>query len=72
MPKQYRIQFTIRDLLWLAALVALAIGWWLDHDTVRQERDRLRELQAETQQKADDLDVLRASVKALYDRQGLK
>jgi hypothetical protein len=21
----------LRDLLWLAALVALAVGWWLDH-----------------------------------------
>jgi predicted RNA binding protein YcfA (HicA-like mRNA interferase family) len=26
-----RIRFTIRDLLWLAALVALAVGWWIDH-----------------------------------------
>jgi hypothetical protein len=25
-----RLRFTIRDLLWLTALVALAIGWWLD------------------------------------------
>jgi hypothetical protein len=24
-------RFTIRDLLWLTALVAMAIGWWLDH-----------------------------------------
>jgi hypothetical protein len=22
---------TIRDVLWLTALVALAVGWWLDH-----------------------------------------
>jgi hypothetical protein len=26
-----RVRFTIRDLLWLAALVALAAGWSLDH-----------------------------------------
>jgi hypothetical protein len=67
-----RLRFTIRDLLWLVVVVALAVGWLLDHDTVRRESDRLRAMQVETQQKADDLDVLRASVKALYDRQGLK
>jgi hypothetical protein len=26
-----RLRFTIRDLLWLTALVALAVGWWVDH-----------------------------------------
>jgi hypothetical protein len=26
-----RLCFTIRDLLWLALVVALATGWWLDH-----------------------------------------
>ena len=25
------LRFTIRDLLWLTALVALAAGWWVDH-----------------------------------------
>ena len=26
-----RFRFTIRDLLWLTVVVALAVGWWLDH-----------------------------------------
>jgi hypothetical protein len=26
-----RLRFTIRDLLWLTAVVALAVGWWVDH-----------------------------------------
>ena len=26
-----RLRFTIRDLLWLAVVVALAVGWWVDH-----------------------------------------
>ena len=26
-----RLHFTIRDLLWLTAVVALALAWWLDH-----------------------------------------
>jgi hypothetical protein len=25
-----RVRFTIRDLLWLTLVVALATGWWLD------------------------------------------
>ena len=26
-----RLRFTIRDLLWLTALAAVSVGWWLDH-----------------------------------------
>jgi hypothetical protein len=25
------MRFTVRDLLWLTAVVALAVGWWLDN-----------------------------------------
>ena len=25
-----RFRFTIRDLLWLTLVVALAVGWWID------------------------------------------
>jgi len=25
------LRFTIRDLLWLTLVVALAVGWWLGH-----------------------------------------
>lgn len=24
-------RFSIRDVLWLTVVVALAVGWWLDH-----------------------------------------
>ena len=24
-------RFTIRDVLWLTVVVALVVGWWLDH-----------------------------------------
>ena len=27
---------TIRDLLWLAAVIALSVGWWLDHRTLAE------------------------------------
>jgi F0F1-type ATP synthase assembly protein I len=26
-----KFRITIRDLFWLVLVVALAIGWWLDH-----------------------------------------
>jgi hypothetical protein len=26
-----RLRFTIRDLLWLTALAAVSVGWWIDH-----------------------------------------
>ena len=26
-----RFRFTIRDLLWLAALTAVCVAWWIDH-----------------------------------------
>ena len=26
-----RLRFTIRDLLWLTLVVAMAVGWWLEH-----------------------------------------
>jgi hypothetical protein len=25
------MRFTIRDLIWLTVVVALGIGWWVDH-----------------------------------------
>jgi len=27
-----KFRFSIRDLLWLTVAVALAVGWWLDHE----------------------------------------
>jgi hypothetical protein len=36
-----RLRFTIRDLLWLTALVAVLMAWWLDH---RFQVDRYQSL----------------------------
>ena len=33
-------RFTIRDVLWLTVVVALAAGWWIDHRQLRQEVSR--------------------------------
>jgi hypothetical protein len=32
-----RLRFTIRDLLWLAALVAVCVAWWVDHRKIVTE-----------------------------------
>jgi hypothetical protein len=31
-----RFQFTIRDLLLLVAILALAAGWWIDHQRINR------------------------------------
>ncbi len=32
-----RFRFTIRDLLWLTALIAMGIGWWLDRSKLASD-----------------------------------
>ena len=47
-----RLRFTIRDLLWLTVVVALAVGWWLDHAKLPERwrwRYVPREVPADTQ-----------------------
>lgn len=39
-----RFHFAIRDLFWLTLVVALAVGWWLDH---QQASKNFEELQKE-------------------------
>ena len=31
------MKFSIRDLLWLTVVVALALGWWLDRSYLDQQ-----------------------------------
>jgi len=32
-----RLRFTIRDLLWLVVVVALAVGWWLERNRLTDD-----------------------------------
>jgi hypothetical protein len=36
-------RFTIRDMLWLVALVALALGWWIDHGRAEAEKTAMQD-----------------------------
>jgi hypothetical protein len=42
-----KLRFSIRDLAWLALVVALAVGWWL-HATKLNENHRLEIERVET------------------------
>jgi len=66
-----RPRFTIRDLLWLTLVAALAVGWWTDsrshrygfrhEQTVTSLEDRLRTDAAQIDAlKADNAKLLRA------------
>ena len=32
-------RFTIRDVLWLTVVVAMGVGWWIEHDRYRLVRE---------------------------------
>jgi hypothetical protein len=40
-------KINLRDLFWLIVVVALALGWWIDLDRIRREREALTILQQE-------------------------
>ena len=40
-------RFTIRDVLWLTALVALAVGWWIDRAQLSKLNHSLRVRESE-------------------------
>jgi hypothetical protein len=45
------LRFTIRDLLWLTAMLALAVGWWIDRSKrIAELATYQREMQIERQE----------------------
>jgi hypothetical protein len=41
------LRYTIRDVLWLTALVAVTVAWWIEHRQLTAVRSALRAEQAE-------------------------
>ena len=64
-----RFRFTIRDLLWLTALVALGFGWWLDRSKLSAELSAFKqEMQIERNEMANCIDFGRpADVNAMLE-----
>jgi hypothetical protein len=70
-------RFTIRDVLWLTIVVALAVSWWVDNGRIEKavtklESDR-RDLQADFQDRITILNTPRKPLRriketgAIYD-----
>jgi len=38
-------RFTIRDVLWLTVLAALAVSWWIDHRSLAPDAKAFRKQQ---------------------------
>ena len=55
-------RFTIRDVLWLTVVVALAVGWWIDQDRIRRQREALK---ASEQAFADEAEKFRIAAQRL-------
>jgi hypothetical protein len=47
------MRFTIRDLLWLTALVALAFGWWLNRVSLSHRLSSVQSTLEETEANYD-------------------
>jgi len=45
-------RLTIRDLLWLTVVVALGVGWWLDHGRANVGMRRMTEANAKLRYEA--------------------
>jgi hypothetical protein len=54
-------KFTIRDLLWLTVVVALGVGWWIDHRWPSKLREENEEMRKQL-----------SSLTALLDKAGVK
>jgi hypothetical protein len=75
-------RFTIRDMLWLTVVAALAVSWWVDLERIdttvarlEQERAKVEQdrqlLQADFDDRLIVLDQLQRKASEKYSRSGL-
>jgi hypothetical protein len=57
-----KIRFSIRDLLWLVVVAALAVAWWLDRRAIGIQRDAARATIVQLQGKAAALEKNLATI----------
>src|SRR5262245_5532160 len=50
-----RFQFTIRDILLITVIAAVAAGWWIDHRHWQWVRDHLKSIETESAAKVQEL-----------------
>jgi hypothetical protein len=55
-------RFTIRDVLWLTVVVALGVGWWVEHSRLT---GRLQESQAALEKTQSERNTARSMVSEL-------
>ena len=66
------MRFSIRDLLWLSLVAAMAVGWWIDRDRIHRQELKLRQeaqrIQALPRRRAEAvLQVAEAELASLVD-----
>lgn len=66
------MRFSIRDLLWLSLVVAMAVGWWIDRDRIHRQEVKLRQevqrIQSLPRRRAEAaLQVVETELAALVD-----
>jgi hypothetical protein len=45
-----RPTFYLRDVFWLVLVVAIGLGWWMDHDRIRREVQQLQAIPVKSAQ----------------------
>ena len=69
------MKFSIRDLFWLTVVVALVLGWWMDHrrwvptDLTQREVEELERRNESLERYIDEIDRQLAEYKLQLDQQ---
>ncbi len=63
-----RLRFSIRDLLWLTVVVALAAGWWVDHGAMNNNIVKLQAVELKAKLQENEIQVLQDELRSLAVR----